>query len=170
MYHRQLNILYHSFLVEISYENSPNKLEKIATEINQNAGIRFNELLRKTKIPSGTLMHYIKQLEKRKAINIKRESRETRYFSINVKNYEVNTIIAFRKPTLKNIILCLMKTDYLSLPMISKAIKKSPPTCSVALSELADMGLVESALQGRKKMFRIIDKDSILKITQKYCK
>ncbi|KAF6243371.1 hypothetical protein C6988_03765 [Nitrosopumilus sp. b1] len=156
--------------MRISYENnSPNKLEKIATEINQNPGIRFNELLRKTEIPSGTLMHYVKQLEKRKVINIKRESRQTRYFSIDVKNYEVNTIIAFRKPTLKNILLCLMNTDYLSLPMISEAIKKSPPTCSVALAELTDIGLVESALQGRKKTFKVIDKNSILKITQKYC-
>ena len=144
-----------------------NIFQRIVLEIHNNPGIRFRELMRKTKISNGILTHYIDKLKKLKTIEIKRSPKECRFFPSSIHEIEQNIIVALRKKSLREILFLLQK-EMTSFSDICEVSELAPSTVSSKLKALAVMNIVEHRYQNKSKKFKIKYPEKILEITKKY--
>ena len=119
------------------------RLELVYNIIQENPGIRFNDVMRISKLKNGTLTHYISKLETSQKINVERTPRITRFFDFDIPEKEAAICKQLTLPTIKNIIVLLLNDGTLTFPQIRKKVKKSPATVSVCLSRLFKSGIVE---------------------------
>ena len=119
------------------------RLELVYNIIQENPGIRFNDVMRISKLKNGTLTHYISKLETSQKINVERTPRITRFFDFDIPEKEADICKQLTLPTIKNIIVLLLNDGTLTFPQIRKKVKKSPATVSVCLSRLFKSGIVE---------------------------
>ena len=111
--------------------------------IQENPGIRFNDVMRLSKLKNGTLTHYISKLEGSKMINVERTPRITRFFDVDIPEKEALICKQLTLPTIKNIIVLLLNEGTLTFPQIREIVKKSPATVSVCLNRLFKSGIIE---------------------------
>ena len=120
-----------------------NRLELVYDAIHKNPAIRFNDLMRETKLKNGTLTHYINRLNDLKRIKIERTPRITRFYDQIIPQNEAIICKYLTRPTIKHIIGLLLKEGTLSHIEIGNRLKKSSATVSVCLSELFDNKIIE---------------------------
>ena len=121
------------------------RLELIHNIIKENPAVRFNNIMRISKLKNGTLTHYIAKLEKSKKIHVERTPRITRFYDITVPKKEAEICKQLTRPTAKHIITLLLRKDVLTFPEIRDYVNKSPATVSVCLSDLFKSGIIEKA-------------------------
>ena len=121
------------------------RLELIHNIIKENPAVRFNNIMRISKLKNGTLTHYIAKLEKSKKIHVERTPRITRFYDITVPKKEAEICKQLTRPTIKQIIIVLLQKKILSFPQIRDYVNKSPATVSVCLSDLFKSGIIEKA-------------------------
>jgi len=119
------------------------RLELVYNIIQENPGIRFNDVMRLSQLKNGTLTHYISKLEDTKMINVERTPRITRFFDVDIPKKEAMICKQLTLPTIKNIIVLLLNDGTLTFPQIREKVKKSPATVSVCLSRLFKSSIVE---------------------------
>ena len=119
------------------------RVDLVYSIIQKNPGIRFNDVMRLSKLKNGTLTHYISKLEDTKMINVERTPRITRFFDIDISEKEAMICKQLTLPTIKNIIVLLLNEGTLTFPQIREKVEKSPATVSVCLSRLFKSGIVE---------------------------
>jgi len=119
------------------------RLELVHNIIKQNPAVRFNDIMRISKLKNGTLTHYISKLEGTKKISVERSPRITRFYDISVPKKEAEICKQLTRPTVKHIILLLLKEKTLTHTQIGDSLKKSPATISVCLSELFENNIIE---------------------------
>jgi predicted transcriptional regulator len=119
------------------------RVDLVYSIIQENPGIRFNDVMRLSKLKNGTLTHYISKLEDSKMINVERTPRITRFFDIDIPEKEADICKQLTLPTIKNIIVLLLNEGTLTFPQIREKVEKSPATVSVCLSRLFKSGIVE---------------------------
>ena len=145
-----------------------NRFQRIVIEILNNPGIRFRELMRKSKTSNGTLTHYINKLEKLKTLEIKRSPKECRFFPNSISGIEQKIIVVLRKKSHRKIILFLLQRKISSFSDICKATGLAPSTVSAKLKALAGLNIVEYRYKEKLKKFKIKHPEKILEITKKY--
>ena len=111
--------------------------------IQENPGIRFNDVMRLSQLKNGTLTHYISKLENTQKIQVERTPRITRFYDIAVPKKEAEICKELTRPTVKHIIVLLLKNGTLTFSQIMNTLDKSPATISVCLSGLLKANLVE---------------------------
>ena len=119
------------------------RLELIYKIIQKNPAIRFNDIMRVSKLKNGTLTHYISKLEKSKKIQVERTPRITRFYDVSVPKNEALICKYLTRPTIKHIIVLLVQEKTLTFPQIRKIVNKSDATVSVCLSDLFKAGIIE---------------------------
>jgi predicted transcriptional regulator len=141
------------------------KLQQI---IEENPGIQFREIMRYSGLKNGVLSHYLGKLEKTGIIKVIRGPRQSRFYSPSITETESIVIKALRKQTPRDLLLALIENDGLDFSQLVKAVKKSPSTVSLYLSQIVDDGLVEIKLVQLKKRYYIKARESIDKLVEDY--
>jgi predicted transcriptional regulator len=141
------------------------KLQQI---IEENPGIQFREIMRSSGLKNGVLSHYLGKLEKTGIIKVIRGPRQSRFYSPSITETESIVIKALRKQTPRDLLLALIENDGLDFSQLVKAVKKSPSTVSLYLSQIVDDGLVEIKLVQLKKRYYIKARESIDKLVEDY--
>ncbi len=90
-------------------ESESNRKESILEIIKQFPGIRYRELLRKSRLSNGVLTHYLRGLEASKAIRISRKPRLTRYYPGDVPEHEYNILPFIRHEGIRQILLFILE-------------------------------------------------------------
>ena len=121
------------------------RVELIYDIIKHNPAVRFNDVMRLSKLKNGTLTHYISKLEKSKKIQVERTPRITRFYDVTVPKKEAEICKQLTRPTIKQIIIALLQKKILSFPQIRDFVQKSPATVSVCLNDLFKAGIIEKA-------------------------
>jgi len=119
------------------------RLELIHDIIKKNPAVRFNDVMRLSKLKNGTLTHYISKLEDSKKIIVERTPRITRFYDISIPKKEAMICKQLTRPTVKHIIVLLLREKVMTHTQIGNILKKSPATISVCLSELFASNVIE---------------------------
>ena len=104
--------------------------------VENNPGIRFNEIMRISNIRNGTLSHYVKKLLDEDSIKLERSPRVTRLYPAGIGKEEAKICKYLTMPSQKMIILFLLKKENATSVEIREFVKKSPSVISVNLNEL----------------------------------
>ena len=108
--------------------------ELIHDIIRKNPAVRFNDIIRMSKLKNGTLTHYISKLENSQKIQVERTPRITRFYDISIPKKVAEICKQLTRPTVKHIIILLLKNGTLTFSQIINTLDKSPATISVCLS------------------------------------
>ena len=119
------------------------RLELIHDIIKNNPAVRFNDVMRISKLKNGTLTHYISKLENMQKISVERTPRITRFYDKSVPKKEAEICKQLTRPTVKHIITLLLRKNVLTFPEIRDYVDKSPATVSVCLNDLFKSGIIE---------------------------
>ena len=119
------------------------RLELVQTIISKNPAIRFNDLMRISNLKNGTLTHYITKLENMKEINVERTPRITRFYDKSIPDKEARICKYLTRPTVKEIIILLLRDGTLTFPQIKEDVQKSAATVSVCLNDLFKANIIE---------------------------
>ena len=111
--------------------------------VQDNPGIRFNEIMRISKIRNGTLSHYVKKLEDEASIELERTPRVTRLYPAGIGQREAKICKYLTKDSQKKLILFLLEKKIATSVEIREYLKKSPSVVSVNLSELFREKIIE---------------------------
>ena len=121
------------------------RLELIHDIIRKNPAVRFNDVMRLSKLKNGTLTHYISKLEEMERISVERTPRITRFYDKSVPKKEAEICKQLTRPTVKHIITLLLRKNVLTFPEIKRNVNKSDATVSVCLADLFSAGIIEKA-------------------------
>ena len=142
--------------------------EAVLKIVEENPGIRFNEIMRISNIRNGTLSHYVKKLEDEKTIQLERSPRVTRLYPAGIKAHEAKICKYFTMETQKNIILLLLKKETATAIEIRDILKKSPSVISVNLSELFKEKIVEKQYDIPSNKYSLNNHEEIKRIINEY--
>ena len=123
--------------------------------IEDNPGIQFREIMRSSGLKNGVLSHYLGKLEKSGIVKVIRGPRQARFYLPKITEDESIVIKALRKQTPRDLLLALIENDGLEFSQLVKAVKKSPSTVSLYLSQIVEDELVEIKIVELKKRYHI---------------
>lgn len=144
------------------------RYSKLIAVIEKNPGIKFREIMRATYMKNGVLSHYLRRLETSGTIQVKRESKETRYFPLHISENEKEIIKSLRRETPRRILHTLMVNGELKFNEIVKNVSKAPSTVSLYISQLVDAEIVGVTITEHKHKFYIKDKSSVDQMIEQY--
>ena len=136
--------------------------------IEENPGIQFRGIMRSSGLKNGVLSHYLGKLEKSGIIKVMRGPRQSRFYPPQITEEESIVIKALRKQTPRDLLLALIENDGLEFSQLVKAVKKSPSTVSLYLSQIVEDGLVEIRFVNLKKRYHIKARDLLDKLIEDY--
>jgi predicted transcriptional regulator len=136
--------------------------------IEDNPGIQFREIMRSSGLKNGVLSHYLGKLEKSGIVKVIRGPRQVRFYPPKITEDESIVIKALRKQTPRDLLLALIENDGLEFSQLVKAVKKSPSTVSLYLSQIVEDELVEIKIVELKKRYHIKARDLIDKLIEDY--
>ena len=142
--------------------------EKVLGIINENPGIRFNEIIRVSKIKNGTLSHYVKRLEEDKEIRIERSPRVTRLYPVGIPKEEAKICRYLSIPTQQKIILLILEKETVTSIMVRDHIKKSPSVVSVNLNELFKAKIINRKYDIPSNKFSLNNPEMIRGVINEY--
>lgn len=144
-----------------------NRKTELVEIIEKNPGLNFRAIMRVTGMKNGVLSHHLSKLENEGSVQVKRGSRQARYFPIHITEQESNVIKALRRQTPRDILNSLIINE-LQFNEIVQYVKKAPSTVSLYLSQLVEDNVVGTQLINRKKTYHIKDKNIIDKLIEDY--
>ena len=136
--------------------------------IEQNPGIQFRQIMRSSGLKNGVLSHYLGKLEKSGIVKVIRGPRQAWFYPPKITEDESIVIKALRKQTPRDLLLALIENDGLEFSQLVKAVKKSPSTVSLYLSQIVEDELVEIRIVELKKRYHIKARDLIDKLIEDY--
>lgn len=129
---------------------------QILDTINENPGINFCDIMRMTGLKNGVLSYYVRKLEHRKKVLVKRKTGNTRFFPLQISEQESILLEMLRRPTPREIILLIWyNSDGLTLNQIIKKLGKAQSTISVHIQILISNGIIQVKFISRKKIYQI---------------
>ena len=144
------------------------RVELVYDIIKKNPAVRFNDVMRLSKLKNGTLTHYISKLEKSKKIHVERTPRVTRFYHIIIPQKEAIICKYFTRPTVKDILVLLLKNHKLSSAQIRQNLKKSPATISVLLNDLFKAKIIEKDYDIPSNKYSLKNPEMIRSIMNEY--
>ena len=124
--------------------------------------------MRSSGLKNGVLSHYLGKLEKSGIVKVIRGPRQARFYPPKITEDESIVIKALRKQTPRDLLLALIENDGLEFSQLVKAVKKSPSTVSLYLSQIVEDELVEIKIVELKKRYHIKARDLIDKLIEDY--
>jgi predicted transcriptional regulator len=135
--------------------------------IEENPGIRYRELLRKTGLVNGVLTYHLARLEKTDVVKVERQSRMTRYYPVSVSDSESGILRFIRHDPVRQIVLFILDHELCTFNEIVDHTKKAPSTVSSHLKRLKEAGII-SVRYGEYQLYRLSQKDLIADVLSKY--
>ena len=142
--------------------------EMIFSEIKNNPGIRFRELMKKVGITNGVMSHYLRKLEQSESVWIERTPRVTRFYSSDLSEDEAKLVKRLRQETPKKILVTLVENDQLTFKEIVLKIAKSPSTTSFYLSQLVKENIINTSKSASVKIYFSAEKKRIANLIGEY--
>ena len=142
--------------------------EIIFSEIKNNPGIRFRELMKKVGITNGVMSHYLRKLEENESVWIERTPRVTRFYSSDLSEDEAKLVKRLRQETPKKILVALVQNDQLTFKELTAKICKSPATTSFYLSQLVKDNIVATSKSDFVKVYFNVERKRIANIIEEY--
>ena len=136
--------------------------------IQNNPGIRFNEIMRLSNIRNGTLSHYVKKLEEDEHIDLERSPRVTRLYPIGIPEKKAQICKYLTMPTQRKLILFLLEKKTVTSVEIKKFLKKSPSVISVNLNELFKAKIINKKYDIPSNKYSIKNPEPITGILNEY--
>ena len=140
----------------------------VVQTIENDPGIQFSEIMRKTGMKNGVLSHYTRKLEENGIVQVERTPRVTRFYPLGIDKEATLLIKNLRQETPKNILVLLLENESLAFNDIAKKVKRSPATVSINLTQLIQDEIVESKFVNTKRIFQIKNKDLVQNTVNKY--
>jgi len=141
--------------------------EKIVSEIRNNPGIRFRELMNIVGITNGVLSYYVSKLEKVGNIQVQRKSGVSRFFMSDLSEDERQLTKYLRMTTPKKILVVLLKYKVSTFKQIVEEIKMSPSTTSFYLKKLVEDEIITVHTFTPKK-YTLVKKTQIENLISEY--
>lgn len=137
--------------------------------INNNTGIRYRELLRKTNLANGVLSYHLRILERSKNIKVYRiRYSRTSYYPKGIKGSDWIVINCLSNKVFVQIIKFILKRKGSSrFVEIQKYIDRSPSTTSWYIKKLKDARIISVSIDKPSK-YTVINKARIARIVFKY--
>ena len=142
--------------------------EMIFSEIKNNPGIRFRELMKKVGITNGVMSYYLRKLEQNESVWIERTPRVTRFYSSDLSEDEAKLVKRLRQETPKKILVTLVENDQLTFKEIVLKIAKSPSTTSFYLSQLVKENIINTSKSASVKIYFSAEKKRIANLIGEY--
>ena len=136
--------------------------------IEENPGINFSEIMRRTGLKNGALSYRLRRMEENGSMKTERTSGATRYYPLGLDDWEILLIKYFRQKSSKIIIQLLIDHKNLSFQDVVKLSKISSSRVSITLSKLISEGIVNAYFEKHKKFYNIEKQDLIKKISGMY--
>lgn len=111
--------------------------------VKKSPGIGFLEIKKISGYNNEAISHHLKNLEKEKAVRIRREKRKMWIFYSDIDSSDDIIRIYLRKETCMKILRFLSKKKVANFSQIKQTIGKSPSTTSVTLKMLIEKSLVK---------------------------
>ncbi len=138
----------------ILLENFDSRESLFFSLIQNNPGIRFNEIIKMSGLKNGVVSYYTHQLEQKGKICSVRTPRVTRFYSQNISEQSQIIFKWIRQSTPLKIILVLLDTS-LSFKELVKKIGKSPSNTSHFTTKLIQDEIVSMSLKDKKRVYQI---------------
>ena len=142
--------------------------EMVFSEIKNNPGIRFRELMKKVGITNGVMSYYLQKLEQSESVWIERTPRVTRFYSSDLSEDEAKLVKRLRQETPKKILVALVENDQLTFKEIVLKIAKSPSTTSFYLSQLVKENIINTSKSASVKIYFSAEKKRIANLIGEY--
>ena len=142
--------------------------EMIFSEIKNNPGIRFRELMKKVGITNGVMSHYLRKLEENESVWIERTPRVTRFYSSDLSEDEAKLVKRLRQETPKKILVALVENDQLTFKEVVLKISKAPSTTSFYLNQLIQDNIIGTRKSDFVKRYYNIEKKRIANLIEEY--
>ena len=142
--------------------------ENVLGIIEDNPGIRFNEIMRISNIRNGTLSHYVKKLEQENSIQLERTPRVTRLYPSGISKDEAKICRYLSMNSQKRLIMFLLKKKIATSIEIREFLKKSPSVVSVNLNILFKDKIIEKQYDIPSNKYSLKKQDEILGILNEY--
>tara|TARA_B100001750_G_scaffold202539_1_gene177870 strand:- start:63 stop:644 length:582 start_codon:yes stop_codon:yes gene_type:complete len=157
----------------LSQENELNRekmdrKETILQIVQDNPGIRFNEIMRISNIRNGTLSHYVKKLEDEASIELERTPRVTRLYPAGIGSQEAKICKYLTIESQKKLIMFLLEKKTATSVEIREFLKKSPSVVSVNLNELFREKIIEKKYDIPSNKFSLKNPEEIRGIMNEY--
>ena len=145
-----------------------NRESHLLDTIEDNPGIQFRQIMRKSGMKNGVLAHYLGKLEKNGLVRVEREPRQARYYPPKITEEESKVIKALRRQTPRDLLLALAVNDGQEFGELVKAASKSPSTVSLYLSQIVADKLVEVKIENLRKKYYLKTRDTIDMLIEQY--
>lgn len=143
--------------------------EVISCIIQQNPGIQFRDIMRRTGMKNGVLSHHLRKIEKTGTVMVERSPQKTHYYPLGTSELESRIAKALRRGTHRKIILSLLRNrDGLSFLDLIRGSSRAPSTISQYTQQLAEDGIVKIEIKGRKRWYRLMEREQIDRLVEKY--
>jgi len=130
--------------------------------IEENPGLHFRELERRTGMAIGSLQYHLEYLQKKHLIKTFRQGKFLRYYSVKESVVEEKAAMSFlRKPSSRKIILFLLNKGRANNFDVSKEVNLSPSTTSWHLEQLVKEEVVGKEKKGRESFFYLIKPNEV---------
>jgi predicted transcriptional regulator len=133
-------------------------------------GIRYRELLRLSGLSNGVLAYHLGALEKSYQIRVdrQRDSRTTRYYSINIPNQDSELLGQVRNYVAREIIKFILEHDLCTRVEIVEHLRKAPSTISWYLKRLKEAGLISVKYGHEYQLYQILNPELVADVLHKY--
>jgi len=135
---------------------------KIYNLIEENPGLHFREIERRTGLAVGSLQYHLEYLQKKHLIKTFRQGKFLRYYSVKESVIEEKAAMSFlRKESARKIILFLLNKKKANNLVISNAVSLSPSTTSWHLDQLVKEGVIAKDKRGRESIFFVVKPNEV---------
>ncbi|MFH1664225.1 MAG: winged helix-turn-helix transcriptional regulator [archaeon] len=136
--------------------------KKIYELIEENPGLHFREIERRTGLAVGSLQYHLEFLQKSHLIKSFRQGKFLRYYTSKESVVEEKAAMSFlRKPSSRKIIIFLLNKKKANNLVISKKIGLSPSTTSWHLEQLVKESVLGKEKRGRESLFFVVNPNEV---------
>ncbi len=148
------------------YHVSNPRISYLLEIIQKNPAISCRGLQKITGYPFGTLSNSLSNLERDSKIIVKRYTRRTHYFPVQITSDEYPVLINLRKETAKKIITFIAENEKGTYADFRKCTNRSPSTISITLTNLVEEGII-NRISGFSPYFVLEDRQLVQDILTK---
>jgi len=144
--------------------------QRIFNLIEQNPGLHFREIQRRTNLAVGSLQYHLDYLVKKNLIKIEKRGKFTRYYTSGGPQLGESqaTMSLLRQESLRKIVIFLLTNRRVNNTKIADALGLSPSTVSWHLEKLTTAGIIEKKRKGRKIFYKLVNPDEAANLLRIY--
>ncbi len=138
---------------------------KIYECIEQNPGIHFREVQRKTNTAIGSLDYHLHYLHRHGMIRVEKDRKYVRYFSLTKtwEDEEREILSLLRQEKVRNILVYMLQKKSSNPQDISKSTGIQSSTLSWYLKNLSGKGVIKYTKKGRHRLYSVSNPENIVK-------